>query len=741
MKQQGRSEKKQKNNTDSSLRNKTAVKKQPLPLGLDDISDIYRKLFHTAPEGIMILEAKTGRIIDVNAGLTDMLQCSRKEFLDQKAQYFFSMEDLSAYRSAIAGLRLKKHLCHRHVPLKTKNGKSLNVTFDCHLFKSGRKEYVRCNIREAADSVAEEALRKSEERYRLAFSSTSDIILMVDHELRITSITPSVEKLLGYRPEEMINRRVDELPLFTASSLALAVANSLRVFAGESVSNTVYEVIAKDGSMKFGEITASPIQNNGSVVGMIAVARDITERRRAEDELRQNQYFLLKSQEVAHMGSYTFDTRTGLWSSSSILDKIFGIEATYTKNIRGWLEIIHPDDREDMGRYLTEYVVKQKHSFAKQYRIIRKSDGQTCWVYGLGELIFDEDGNTLRMIGTIQDITERKQMEEDIVKSELKYRTIVENSQEGIFQTSPHNRQMTLNHAFSAMLGYDSPEECAQTIMNIAEQVYVDSSEYRKVLEIILREGGIRGYETEFYRKDKSRIWVNMSVSAVRDRNGGLMYFHGIVEDITPKKKLEQERQDSIIRLRKSLGATINAMSATVEARDPYTAGHQRRVADLARAIGTDMKLSRDQIDGIRMAGMIHDIGKISVPSEILTKPTRLTELEFELIKTHSEAGYNILKDIEFPWPIARIVLEHHERVNGSGYPQALKGDDILLESKIIAVADVVEAISSHRPYRPAFGIQPALEEVAKSSGILYDQVVAEACLKLFRENRYKMPS
>jgi HD-GYP domain-containing protein (c-di-GMP phosphodiesterase class II) len=231
-----------------------------------------------------------------------------------------------------------------------------------------------------------------------------------------------------------------------------------------------------------------------------------------------------------------------------------------------------------------------------------------------------------------------------------------------------------------------------------------------------------------------------MSVSAVRDSEGGLMYYHGIVEDITPKKKLEQERQESIHRLRKSLGATINAMSATVEARDPYTAGHQRRVADLARAIATDMKLSRDQIDGIRLAGMIHDLGKISVPSEILTKPTRLTELEFELIKTHSEAGYNILKDIEFPWPIARIVLEHHERVNGSGYPQGLSGEDILLESKIIAVADVVEAISSHRPYRPAFGLEPALEEVAKNRGTLYDQVVADACVKLFHENRYKMP-
>lgn len=456
--------------------------------------------------------------------------------------------------------------------------------------------------------------------------------------------------------------------------------------------------------------------------------------------MKQKEHFLRKSQEVAHIGSYEFDVKTGTWVSSSVLDDIFGIDSTPQKTFQNWLDVIHPDDRNEMNRYLNEHVIKNKNPFEKEYRIIRKKDGDARWVYGLGELIFDEDSRTTRMIGTVQDITERKRMEENIITSEMKYRSIVENSQEGIFQTTPNSRQMILNSAFASMLGYDSVEDAQRSITNIPKQVYADPVEYQKVLDIVLREGGIKGYETEFYRKDKSRIWVSMSVTALRDTAGEPLYYHGIVEDITPQKKLEQERQESIDRLRRSLGATINAMSATVEARDPYTAGHQRRVADLARAIATEMKLSRDQIDGIRLAGMIHDIGKISVPSEILTKPTRLTALEFELIKTHSEAGFNILKDIEFPWPIARIVLEHHERINGTGYPQGLKNDEILLESKIIAIADIVEAISSHRPYRPAFGIEPALEEVAKHSGILYDAAVAEACLKLFRENRYKMP-
>ena len=159
----------------------------------------------------------------------------------------------------------------------------------------------------------------------------------------------------------------------------------------------------------------------------------------------------------------------------------------------------------------------------------------------------------------------------------------------------------------------------------------------------------------------------------------------------------------------------------------------------LCPAIAVEMNLKSEQIDGVRMASMIHDIGKISIPSEILTKPTQLTNLEFNLIKTHPVSGYNILKDIELPWPIARIVLEHHERIDGSGYPNGLKGEQILLESRIIAIADVVETISSHRPYRAAHGIDAGLDEITKNSGILYDPDLVDACLRLFREKNYNL--
>ena len=203
--------------------------------------------------------------------------------------------------------------------------------------------------------------------------------------------------------------------------------------------------------------------------------------------------------------------------------------------------------------------------------------------------------------------------------------------------------------------------------------------------------------------------------------------------------RVNEERLQNMDRLRKTLNATIQALADMVEARDPYTAGHQRRVSDLARAIATEMCLATEQIDAIRITSVIHDIGKVSIPAEILNKPTCLSNMELNLIKKHSESGYGILKDIDFIWPVAQMVLQHHERIDGSGYPQALKGEEILIEARILAVADVVDAMASPRPYRPALGIDEALKEIEKNKAFLYDSKVVDTCLRVFRENGYKI--
>lgn len=213
-----------------------------------------------------------------------------------------------------------------------------------------------------------------------------------------------------------------------------------------------------------------------------------------------------------------------------------------------------------------------------------------------------------------------------------------------------------------------------------------------------------------------------------------------LVQDRTTELKKTGEALDtSLKKLKKAMEAVIQAMTLVVESRDPYTAGHQRKVANLSRAIAEEMGLEPDRIDGIHMAGVVHDIGKISVPAEILSKPAGLSELELRLIQTHSEAGHCILKEIDFPWPIAEIILQHHERLDGSGYPRGLAGDGIMLEARIIAVADVVDAIASHRPYRPAMGLDRALQHIEQYRGIRFDPYVVDACLRVFRENGYQL--
>jgi response regulator RpfG family c-di-GMP phosphodiesterase len=207
--------------------------------------------------------------------------------------------------------------------------------------------------------------------------------------------------------------------------------------------------------------------------------------------------------------------------------------------------------------------------------------------------------------------------------------------------------------------------------------------------------------------------------------------------------ELVEERTESLrkseVKLKASLLDSISAIAATVEMRDPYTAGHQRRVAQLATAIARELGLPEQQVEGLYLASVVHDVGKVKIPAEILSKPGKLTEVERALIQQHSQAGYDILKSVEFPWPIAQFVLQHQERMDGSGYPQGLQGEAILLEARIIAVADVIEAMASHRPYRPSLGIAAALEEIDSKRGILFDPDVADAALRLFREKGYAL--
>jgi len=384
-------------------------------------------------------------------------------------------------------------------------------------------------------------------------------------------------------------------------------------------------------------------------------------------------------------------------------------------------------DPEDRGRVIAEVTLHQR---IQGYPIrLRTKSGEIIHLLFSAERV--TIGGTPCLLSSAIDISERLQAEE-------RYRSLFENAPLGIVQVTPQGRIIVANRAMAQMLGYDTPEEMVESVRDVGLELFLRPEDRQRMLAVVAEQERITGYDLQWRRRDGRVIWLSANVRTILDASGAIICYEGLHEDITARKQAEADRQESIARLRKTLAATVLAMAVVVETRDPYTAGHQRRTADLSAAIAAEMGLDAALIEGIRMAGLIHDLGKLAVPAEILSKPTKLSTTEFSLIKVHSQAGYDILKEIEFPWPIARMILEHHERLDGSGYPRGLRGKEATLQgSRILQVADVVESMASYRPYRPALGVDAALREIGQHREDLYDGAVVDACIRLFREKGF----
>ncbi len=331
---------------------------------------------------------------------------------------------------------------------------------------------------------------------------------------------------------------------------------------------------------------------------------------------------------------------------------------------------------------------------------------------------------------------------EDLRESEERFRIMAASAQDAIVMLDKEGKVSFWNKAAERIFGYTENEVMGKNLHELflsGEYLERARKEFRRFQNT--GAGPLIGKlkELEITKKDGEKIPVEISISGMKIK--GEWNSIAIIRDISQHKQAEKKLKNSLSKLRYTLKQIVYILGLTLEFRDPYTAGHQRRVSELSRAIAEEMGLTESQIEGISLAGLIHDIGKISVPSEILGKPVKLTKTEFALIKSHPQVAYDILKDVEFPWPIADAILQHHERMDGSGYPGALKGDQILTEAKILAVADVVEAMSSHRPYRPALGIEKALNEILENRGRLYDSEVVDACIRVFKEKNFKFSS
>jgi PAS domain S-box-containing protein len=364
----------------------------------------------------------------------------------------------------------------------------------------------------------------------------------------------------------------------------------------------------------------------------------------------------------------------------------------------------------------------------------RKSDGSLINVEVAAHSI-EFDDRAARVV-TITDVTERIHLIRSLEASEERYRALIEQAVVGTYVVEDEK----FNYASPRMeeiFGYSPGEMVGLGVADIVapeDQAMVEARIQRR------RAGAEASAKYRFRGKRKDGSEVVAEVHGSLAWIGGQPQIIGVLNDITEQSQAAQRERAHLLRIEEAMRGTLTVADRIVELRDPYTAGHERRVAEIAEAIGREMRLKPKIVEGLSFAAAVHDIGKIAIPTDILSKPGRLTPIEYEYVQYHATAGYELLKDISFPWPLAEMVYQHHERMDGSGYPRGLKGDEILLEARILAVADVVEAMSSHRPYRPSQGMGPALEEIERNAGVLYDPQVVETLLKLVREKGYRLP-
>jgi len=346
-----------------------------------------------------------------------------------------------------------------------------------------------------------------------------------------------------------------------------------------------------------------------------------------------------------------------------------------------------------------------------------------------------------REVQTIIEIALYKyKMQMELKERERWLSTILKSIGDGVIATNQEGMITFMNPMAETLTGWRQDEALNKPLSDVFKVINKKSGKKQKIdVKKILR-----GERQELHNgrvlvsKKGNKTPIDPRLKSIKDDGGNLSGMVLAFTDITLRKKAEEELKKSWVQQKIAMEKTVQSIAFTIETRDPYTAGHQRRVTKFACLIGKKMGLSKDRIEGLRLAGELHDIGKICIPAEILSKPGKISEVEYAIIKTHPQVGHDILKTIDFSWPVAKIVLQHHERIDGSGYPQGLKGDEILLEAKILAVADIIEAMATHRPYRPALSIEVALKEVSEKQGKLYDDKVIEACFKIFEEKKIR---
>jgi len=583
----------------------------------------------------------------------------------------------------------------------------------------------------------EAALRESEEKYRLLANRMTDVVWTSDLNFITTYLSPSVEYVLGAPPEESMKIPFEEqvTPETYARVLERLTIEMAKEESGQAAQERTVmlemEYYHRNGSIVWMENIISAIRNaDGQLIGLQGVARDITDRKRAREALLESEELFRVAMERAPDGVYMNDLEGNFLYGNKKAEEIIGYkrEELIGRNFLD-LNIIAETSMSEAAELLKENI-EGRSTGPDELEIIRK-DGKHIMIDISTNVI--QLGGQKNVLAFVRDITERKRMDEELRESETRFRQLADSTWEGILI---HREGIVLdgNQALFDMFGYETTETIGRYFIDFITPEFKEKAV--ETLKLGDKSSLLR-FEGKGQKKNGTVFPFEALGRPITHNNIPARVI--AVRDLTERIGAEQKLQETLESLRKAIRATIQVLVTAVETRDPYTAGHQDRSAALANAIATEMGLPQDKINGIQMAGSIHDIGKLSIPAEILSKPTNLTEIEFPLIKEHAKKGFEMLKDVESPWPLAEIIYQHHERMDGSGYPRHLKGEEIIMEARILAVADVVESMASHRPYRPALGLNMALEEIEDNKGTLYDADAVDACLRLFRKKGYQL--
>ena len=576
----------------------------------------------------------------------------------------------------------------------------------------------------------------SETKFRIFFESSPDGIYVTNLEGKILDVNLAASLLHEMGKGELIGQNM--LDLIHANNREQVVEDFPKWLSGEI---NYYETSFKTSNNVSVpvELRIRTVQYTGETTQMYYV-RDVSERIRAGESFLESQRAL--SNFMSNLPGMAYRCLNNKkWTMKFVSQGCVQLtgyqpEELIDNRTISFNKIIHSDYQNYVWETIQK-ALKERKVYQLEYKIFN-SKKKEIWVWEQGRGVYSEKGKLLSCEGIIINIDNLKLTEEALRESEIRFRSLVENVPSIAVQGFDKKRNVIFwNKASEALFGYSKHEAIGKKMEELIIPEYNRQQVINEIEKWVKQGKAIPAGEQGLIRKDGSHFEAHSSHVMLKNIHGE-PEFYNLDVDLTELNQAKKNLQKSIYNLQKIFEGTVLALMFAVEIRDPYTAGHQNGVAKLACAIAKEMGLTENQIEGIRIASLLHDIGKLNIPAEILSKPGGLTDIEYKLMQTHPQFEFEILRTINFPWPVAQMVLQHHEKMNGSGYPQGLNRDKIILEARIITVADVVEPMSSHRPYRPALGIEAALKEIKKGKGKYFDPKVVDACVKLIEKDGFK---